>query len=106
MAYGYGLNVSLLQLARAYTVFANNGELLPITLLRQDMPATGVSGLDLYIKNGKRWRWAAGGGPEEFPAREPGGLRGEGWGVRVSGWQGVAHLVSRFLTVSVHAGRV
>lgn len=31
------------------------------------MPATGVSGLDLYFKNGKRWRWAAVGRPELFP---------------------------------------
>jgi cell division protein FtsI (penicillin-binding protein 3) len=42
MSYGNGISVNLLQLARAYTVFANNGELMPITLLRQDMPATGV----------------------------------------------------------------
>lgn len=32
MSYGYGLNLTLLQLARAYTVFANDGELLPVSL--------------------------------------------------------------------------
>ena len=32
MAYGYGLSTSLFQLARAYTVFAHDGELLPVTL--------------------------------------------------------------------------
>ena len=42
MSYGNGISVNLLQLARAYTVFANNGELMPVTLLKQDMPATGV----------------------------------------------------------------
>ncbi len=31
MSYGYGLSTSLLQLARAYTVFAHDGELLPVT---------------------------------------------------------------------------
>ncbi len=31
-SYGYGLSVTPLQLARAYTVFATDGELLPITL--------------------------------------------------------------------------
>lgn len=35
MSYGYGLNLTLLQLARAYTVFANAGELRPVTLRKQ-----------------------------------------------------------------------
>jgi cell division protein FtsI (penicillin-binding protein 3) len=42
MSYGNGISVNLLQLARAYTVFANSGELKPITLLKQEAPATGV----------------------------------------------------------------
>ena len=33
MSYGYGLSTSLFQLARAYTVFARDGELVPLTLL-------------------------------------------------------------------------
>lgn len=33
MAYGYGLSVSLLQLAQAYTVFAGDGMLRPVSLL-------------------------------------------------------------------------
>nr|WP_230180714.1 penicillin-binding protein 2 [Aquabacterium sp. CECT 9606] len=36
MSYGYGLSASLLQLAQAYTVFARDGELIPITLLKRD----------------------------------------------------------------------
>jgi cell division protein FtsI (penicillin-binding protein 3) len=40
MSYGYGLSGSLLQLARAYTVFSTDGQLLPVTLLARD-PATG-----------------------------------------------------------------
>lgn len=36
MSYGYGLSVSLLQLARAYTVFATDGELLPISMYKHD----------------------------------------------------------------------
>ncbi|MBU1213867.1 MAG: penicillin-binding protein 2 [Gammaproteobacteria bacterium] len=35
MSYGNGISVSLLQLARAYTVFANDGVLKPISMLRQ-----------------------------------------------------------------------
>jgi cell division protein FtsI (penicillin-binding protein 3) len=42
MSYGYGLSVSLFQLARAYTVFANDGVLMPATLLRREQPAAGV----------------------------------------------------------------
>jgi len=41
MSYGNGISVTLLQLARAYTVFANDGELLPITFLRRDVPVVG-----------------------------------------------------------------
>jgi cell division protein FtsI (penicillin-binding protein 3) len=41
MAYGHGISVNLLQLARAYTVFANNGELKPISLMKLDAPAVG-----------------------------------------------------------------
>lgn len=41
MAYGYGLSTSLLQLARAYTAFARNGEMINLTLIkRKDNPAT------------------------------------------------------------------
>ncbi len=42
MSYGNGISVNLLQLARAYTVFANGGELKSITLLKQETPAVGV----------------------------------------------------------------
>jgi len=35
LSFGYGLSVTALQLARAYTVFANDGELLPVTLIRR-----------------------------------------------------------------------
>ena len=41
MAYGYGLSTSLLQLARAYTAFARDGDMVNLTLIkRRDMPAT------------------------------------------------------------------
>jgi cell division protein FtsI (penicillin-binding protein 3) len=36
MAYGHGISLNLLQLARAYTIFANDGELKPISLLKLD----------------------------------------------------------------------
>ena len=43
MAFGNGISVNLLQLARAYTVFANEGELKQITLLKQEVPTVGVT---------------------------------------------------------------
>jgi len=42
MSYGYGLSVSLLQIARAYTVFARDGEVVPSTLLKADQRVSGV----------------------------------------------------------------
>jgi len=43
MAYGYGLSASLFQLARAYTVFAHDGELIPATILKREQgPVAGV----------------------------------------------------------------
>lgn len=41
MSYGHGISVNLLQLARAYTIFANDGELKPVSLLKLDAPAIG-----------------------------------------------------------------
>ncbi|MDQ2780056.1 MAG: penicillin-binding protein 2 [Pseudomonadota bacterium] len=41
MSYGYGLSASLFQLARAYTVFARDGELIPVTIQRHDATVEG-----------------------------------------------------------------
>jgi len=42
MSYGHGVSVSLLQLARAYLVFATDGDLKPVTLVKRDGPAENV----------------------------------------------------------------
>jgi len=42
MSYGYGLSGSLLQVARAYTVFARDGEIVPVSLVKRDEPVQGV----------------------------------------------------------------
>jgi len=39
MAFGYGLSVSVLQLARAYAIFANDGKLPELTLVRREAGA-------------------------------------------------------------------
>jgi cell division protein FtsI (penicillin-binding protein 3) len=42
MSYGYGLSASLFQMARSYTVFAHNGQIIPATMLKSDERAVGV----------------------------------------------------------------
>ena len=42
MSYGYGLSASLFQMARAYTVFGHDGQIISATMLKSDEPATGV----------------------------------------------------------------
>jgi cell division protein FtsI (penicillin-binding protein 3) len=41
MSYGMGISVSLLQVARAYTIFTNEGQLLPLSLLKRDAQPIG-----------------------------------------------------------------
>ena len=42
MSYGHGISVSLLQLARAYTLFARDGDIVPLSMMRTNEPAQGV----------------------------------------------------------------
>ena len=44
MAYGYGLSASLLQMARAYTPLARDGDVIPVTMLRPEPGADAVQG--------------------------------------------------------------
>jgi len=41
MSYGHGIAVNLLQLARAYTLFSEEGKLKPVSLLKIDTPPAG-----------------------------------------------------------------
>ena len=41
IGYGHGISVSLAQLARAYTVFARDGELVPLTLVKTGAAVSG-----------------------------------------------------------------
>ena len=42
MSYGHGISLSLLQLARAYLVFASDGEIKPVTVVKLDTPAVAT----------------------------------------------------------------
>ncbi len=48
MSYGYGQSASLFQLARAYTVFARNGDIIPTTLLKRDPAEGSVAGQRIF----------------------------------------------------------
>jgi cell division protein FtsI (penicillin-binding protein 3) len=54
MSYGYGLSASLFQLAHAYSVFARDGQLVPVTLLKTSNPVAGIQVLS--AKNAQAMR--------------------------------------------------
>jgi cell division protein FtsI (penicillin-binding protein 3) len=85
LAYGHGISVSLVQLARAYTVFARDGELVPLTLVKNGAAASGERVLSAQTARAVRAMLEA--------AVQPGGTgpraRIVGW--RVAGKTGTAH---------------
>ncbi len=85
MSYGHGIAVSLVQLARAYTVFARDGELLPLSLLKLDGPPPGKSVLSQRTAGMVRHMLEL--------AVEPGGTapRARIMGYRVAGKTGTAY---------------
>ncbi|MCC7006224.1 MAG: penicillin-binding protein 2 [Ottowia sp.] len=85
MSYGYGLSTSLLQLARAYTIFASDGELIPLSMTKVDAPVQGVRVISPHTAQVMR-------GMLELAAGTGGtGLRAQAEGYRVGGKSGTAH---------------
>ena len=85
MSYGYGLSASLFQLAQAYTIFARDGELIPLTLQKSDTQTAGVRVFS--AKNSIAVRQMLG------LAAGPGGTgsRAQTMGYSVGGKSGTAH---------------
>jgi len=85
LAFGYGLSASLLQMARAYTVFARDGEVVPITMLRQEQPVAGVRVVSPQVAREVRKMLQM--------ATETGGTatRAQAMGYSVGGKTGTAH---------------
>ena len=85
MSYGHGISVSLLQLARAYTIFANDGELAPLTLVKREAPADMTSALKPETARAVRAMLEL--------AVQPGGTapKAQIAGYRVGGKTGTAH---------------
>ena len=85
IAFGYGISASLFQVARAYTVFARDGELVPLTIERSPnfKPGTRV----LSAKTAIEMRTML------ETVTEPGGtaIKAQAEGFRVGGKTGTAH---------------
>ena len=90
MSYGHGISVSLLQLARAYLIFATDGELKTATLVKREAPAEATRVIEPEIAAAVRRMLEL--------AVQPGGTapRAQVTGYRVAGKTGTAHkLVGR-----------
>lgn len=85
MSYGHGISMTLLQLARAYTVFANDGELRPVTLRKQNGLQVGQQVFSAKTARDLRSMMEL--------AVQPGGTapRAQILGYRVAGKTGTAH---------------
>jgi cell division protein FtsI (penicillin-binding protein 3) len=85
MAYGYGMSVSLFQLARAYSIFAREGELAPVFFLKTAGPAAGRPVVSAETARKVRAMLEAAAGP--------GGTapKAQIMGYRVAGKTGTAH---------------
>ena len=87
MAFGHGISVTLLQLARAYTVFANDGELRPVSLLKLSESPIGHQVYSAEVANQMKDMLET--------VVQPGGtaLKAQVLGYRVAGKTGTAHKV-------------
>lgn len=85
MAYGHGISVSLLQLARSYMVFTGDGEIKPVSLLKVDAPPMGTKVIKAETSQAVR-------NMLELVVR-PGGTapHAQVMGYRVAGKTGTAH---------------
>ncbi len=87
MAFGHGISVTLLQLARAYTVFANEGEMKPVSLLKLAESPLGHQVFSVQVANDVKDMLEL--------VVQPGGTapRAQIAGYRVAGKTGTAHKI-------------
>ena len=87
MAYGHGVSVSLIQIARAYLAFARDGDLVPLSMTRVDAPPVGVQVLSPQVAHEMRQIMET--------VVNPGGtaVRAQVSGYRVAGKTGTANKI-------------
>jgi cell division protein FtsI (penicillin-binding protein 3) len=87
MSYGHGISVTLLQLARAYTVFTNEGEIKPVSLTKLTEPSVGHQVFSAQVASDVKAMLEL--------VIQPGGtaLRAQVAGYRVGGKTGTAHKI-------------
>jgi cell division protein FtsI (penicillin-binding protein 3) len=85
MSFGHGISVTLLQLARAYTVFANEGELKPVSLMKLTETPVGHQVFSGQVANDVKDMLEL--------VVQPGGtaLKAQVAGYRIAGKTGTAH---------------
>ena len=86
MSYGYGLSVSLLQMARAYTVFARNGDMVNLSLLKRDHDSSSIKVYPPDVAQRVRLMLEAAAGPD-------GAKLAQVQGYRVAGKSGTARKI-------------
>ena len=86
MAYGYGLSVSLLQMAQAYTVFARDGDMVSLSLVKRDGAATSKQVFSPQVARQVRGILEAAAGPD-------GAKLAQVQGYRVAGKSGTARKI-------------
>ncbi len=101
MAYGYGLSVSLMQMARAYTAFARDGDMVSLTLMRRDSEPTSVKVYPPALSKEIRAMLEAAAGPD-------GAKLAQVQGYRVAGKSGTARKIvdGRYSTSSYRSSFV
>lgn len=75
MSYGYGLSVSLLQMARAYTVFARDGDMVGLTLVKRESPLATTRVYSPEVARRVRLMLEASAGPDGAKAAQVKGYR-------------------------------
>ena len=85
MSYGYGISASLFQVARAYTMFARDGEVVPATLMKTEHQVAGTRVISVETARAMRKMLQMAAGPGGT------GPKAQTMGYSVGGKSGTAH---------------